>query len=364
MCCHFTATGLDSVAKFRVRDTTYEGYEYLIRMYLVPVFGRYRLGRLQASDVRRGFHRLKLTCQCCSQGKDKQRRDRADEVAKRLAGRPPRKNAKKIVGARCCAMTPPECCRSVLSDATIQAAHRLLRTALQDAVGVDNILVENVAHNLRLSYRYRPKFQAWSASEARSFLRVADQHRLGALFTAALLLGLRRGEALGLVWVDVDLDRGVLRVRQALQRAGGVLRLGPVKSDGSARFVAMPAPCVEAFRRHRERQGAERIAAGAKWHDSGLVFTTPIGTAMEPANVNKIFAGLCTRSGVRRIRFHDLRHSCATLLYELGVPIENIQDVLGHSTPVITKLLYVDGTEKMQRAAADRLGSLFEGLDE
>ena len=252
----------------------------------------------------------------------------------------------------------------MLSDATIQAAHRLLRTALQDAVGVDNILVENVARNLRLSYRYRPKFQAWSASEARSFLRVADQHRLGALFTAALLLGLRRGEALGLVWVDVDLDRGVLRVRQALQRAGGVLRLGPVKSDGSARFVAMPAPCVEAFRRHRERQGAERIAAGAKWHDSGLVFTTPIGTAMEPANVNKIFAGLCTRSGVRRIRFHDLRHSCATLLYELGVPIENIQDVLGHSTPVITKLLYVDGTEKMQRAAADRLGSLFEGLDE
>jgi hypothetical protein len=70
---------------------------------------------------------------------------------------------------------------------------------------------------------------------------------------------------------------------------------------------------------------------------------------MEPANVNKIFAGLCARSGVRRIRFHDLRHSCATLLYELGVPIENIQDVLGHSTPVITKLLYVDGTEKMQR---------------
>ena len=137
-----------------------------------------------------------------------------------------------------------------------------------------------------------------------------------------------------------------------------------MKSDGSARFVAMPIPCVEAFRRHRERQDAERVTAGASWHESGLVFTTPIGTPMEPANVNKIFAALCARSGVRRIRFHDLRHSCATLLYELGVPIENIQDVLGHSTPVITKLLYVDGTEKMQRAAADRLGTLFEGLDE
>jgi integrase len=75
--------------------------------------------------------------------------------------------------------------------------------------------------------------------------------------------------------------------------------------------------------------------------------------------VNKAFAELSAAVGVRRIRFHDLRHSCASLLYELGVPIENIQDVLGHSTPVITKLLYVDGSEKVQRGAADRLGKLF-----
>lgn len=355
---------LHDVARYRVRDTTYEGYEYLIRMCLIPVFGKQRLGRLQAADVRRGFHRLKLTCQCCSQGKDGERRDRADELLRRRADRPPRRNARRIEGARCCALTPPVCCRAVLSDGTIRAAHRLLRTALQDAVTIDNILAENVARNLRLNYRYRPKFEAWSAAEARSFLRVAEPHRLSTLFGAALLLGLRRGEALGLAWTDVDLDRGVLRVRQALQRAGGVLRLGPVKSDGSARFVAMPALCVESFCRHQRRQAIERESAGDRWQESGLVFTTPLGTPVEPANVNKVFADLCARGGIRRIRFHDLRHSCATLLYELGVPIENIQDVLGHSTPVITKLLYVDGTEKVQRAAADRLGSLFEGIDE
>jgi integrase len=85
------------------------------------------------------------------------------------------------------------------------------------------------------------------------------------LFTAALLLGIRRGEALELAWVDVDLDWGVLRVRQALQRAGGVLRLGPVKSDGSARFVAMPGRWVEAFRGHHMRQEAQRADAGARW---------------------------------------------------------------------------------------------------
>jgi len=103
-----------------------------------------------------------------------------------------------------------------------------------------------------------------------------------------------------------------------LHRTGGALRLGPVKTDGSARFVAMPAPCVEAFRRHRGRQESERESAGAKWQDSGLVFTTPLGTPVEPANVNKAFADLCARGGIRRIRFRDLRHSCATLLYELG----------------------------------------------
>ena len=100
--------------------------------------------------------------------------------------------------------------------------------------------------------------------------------------------------------------------------------------------------------------------AGDRWTETGLVFTARTGKPLDPANVNKAFASLIAEAGVRRIRFHDLRHSCATLLYELGVSIEHIQDVLGHSTPVITKLLYVDGS-KVQRGAADRLGELFGG---
>ena len=89
------------------------------------------------------------------------------------------------------------------------------------------------------------------------------------------------------------------------------------------------------------------------------MFTTLHGEPIQPANINKLFGTLCDEAGVRRIRFHDLRHSCATLLYELGVPIENIQDILGHSSPVITKVLYVGGSEKVQRDAAERLGDLF-----
>ena len=332
---------LHDVARNRVRDTTFDSYEYLIRVYLIPTFGRYRLGAIQSSDVRRGLQRLKSTCQCCAQGRDRTRLVQARKEEARRAGRRPRKNARRIDGARCCALSPPQCCRAVLSDGTIRAVHRLFRTVLQDAVSEDGILGENVARNLRLNYRYRPKFEPWSTDEARLFLRSVRTHRLGALFTAALLLGLRRGEALGLAWRDVDLDQGVLQVRQALQRAGGQLRLGPVKSDGSARFVAIPAPCVTALRDRRDSQSEERWRSGPRWTETGLVFTTLHGAPIQPANVNKLFGTLCDQAGVRRIRFHDLRHSCATLLYELGVPIENIQDILGHSSPVITKVLYV-----------------------
>ncbi len=86
-----------------------------------------------------------------------------------------------------------------------------------------------------------------------------------------------------------------------------------------------------------------------------MVFATKIGTPIDPRNINRHFEELCTAAGVRRIRFHDLRHSCATLLYEQGVPIDDIQDALGHSSPTITKLIYIEVTERVQRGAVDRL---------
>ena len=142
----------------------------------------------------------------------------------------------------------------------------------------------------------------------------------------------------------------------AATSAGEVGWVGAVCGNAVAMCRGFPPPPRAPCRRARG-SGCEvaRVGSGvyiADWHADGA------------SQRQQDFTGLCARRGIRRIRFHDLRHSCATLLYERGVPIENIHDVLGHSTPVITKLLYVDGTEKMQRAAADRLGSLFEGLDE
>jgi integrase len=124
--------------------------------------------------------------------------------------------------------------------------------------------------------------------------------------------------------------------------------------------VALPKSLVSALIAHREAQAAQRATAGARWTDHDLVFPTTIGTPMDPRNLNRHFAALCDRAGVRRIRFHDLRHSCATLLYEQGVRIENIQDVLGHSFPTITKTMYVDPTDEVRREAVEKLGFLFD----
>jgi integrase len=354
---------LKEVARDRVRPTTFRSYEQLTRLYLVPLLGKKKLTRLQAPDLRVAFNKLKKVCQCCATGRDQEREDKANRERERRKDMRPRKNARIIEGARCCAKTPRQCCKAVLSDGSIRAIHRLIRAALQDAI-TEGILVTNVAKNLRLGHKYRPQVSAWSADEARLFLKTARQDRLYALYAVALSLGLRRGEALGLRWEDVDLDEGVIRVRQSLHRVEGKLQFGPVKSDGSERAVAMPAPCRTALRRHRKQQDEEAEAAGKGWNKLGLVFTTGLGTPIEPRNINRHFARLTRRAGVRSIRFHDLRHSCATLLYGQGVSVENIQDVLGHSSPTITKMIYIEVSREVQRGAVDRLNHLFGDEDQ
>jgi integrase len=331
---------LAEVAQQRVRPSTLASYRWLTRSYVLPYLGNRKLARLRPWDVRTFLNRLKAVCQCCALGKD----------AKRVASGKP---------ARCCALRPVRCCGSFLSDGSVRYAHRLLRAALQDAV-VDDLVPANVARNLRVSHRYRPKLTPWSADDARRFLGAIRDDRLFPLYAVALSLGLRRGELLALRWVDVDLVDDVVRVAQTLQRINGVLTVGPVKTDGSVRHLAMSAQVASVFRQRRDAQQSEQEAAGERWRDHGLVFATRLGTPIEPRNLNRHLDQACERAGVPRIRFHDLRHSCASLLYDQGVPIENIQDVLGHSSPSVTKTIYVEATRKIQREAVDRLDFLFD----
>jgi len=167
-----------------------------------------------------------------------------------------------------------------------------------------------------------------------------------------------RGEALALRWRDVDLDAGTLRVAQTVQRVGGGLVFSEPKTTRSRRTVPLPPVTLTALRAHRATQAGERLKAGTAWQDSGLVFTTPIGTVVDPRNLNRLLDNLCLRAQVRRVRVHDLRHTCASLLLAQGVEPRVIMETLGHSHIATTMNIYAHVLPVLQRQAADRMDDL------
>jgi integrase len=150
-------------------------------------------------------------------------------------------------------------------------------------------------------------------------LAAAATDRLSALYVVTAALDLRQGEALGLRWTDLALEAGYLQVVQQLQRVEKKLVLVPTKTNRSRRRLKLPAFVTEALRSHMVRQKEERLAAGPDWLDSGLAFTTPIGTPLDGGNVFRAFQRRLLTADVRKISFHTLRHGCASMLIAMGV---------------------------------------------
>jgi integrase len=201
--------------------------------------------------------------------------------------------------------------------------------------------------------------RAWMTPEqARVFLESVADDRFAALYRMALALGMRQGELIALRWQDVNLDAGVLRVARALDRAGEGHTFKEPKTERSRRTPDLPASVVAALRAHRDRQHFERQAAGRHWHESGLVFVSPIGTALDPANLLKAFKRHLKAADLPEMRFHDLRHSAASMMLADGLPLNVVSGVLGHSLTSTTLDVYahVAPTARREAAAAmDRL---------
>ncbi|GAA1287944.1 site-specific integrase [Planotetraspora silvatica] len=337
---------LEQIARPKVRPSTYRSYETYVRLYLIPGLGKKQLKKLTAQDIRTWLVKVAKTCQCCLQGHDAKR---------------PKQHKDPTKQQRCCAVE--KCCRKVPSPRTVQYLHALVRSALAQAVREDLVL-RNVAKNVQLGTVERPEIQALTLDEARQFLRQARKGRFYAVYAVALGVGLRRGEALGLRWDDVDLNNGVLRVRQALQRQKGEgLKLVPLKTQRSRRTIRLPDNLVKVLKERKAEQAAERLAAGSAWHDPhGLVFTTHIGTAIEPENLYRHFRAVCDAAGIRRVRLHDLRHTCATILLAQGVDTRTIMEILGHSTIVLTMNTYAHVMPEHQAKALNRLEEALGGL--
>jgi integrase len=262
---------------------------------------------------------------------------------------------------QCCAVG--KCCSKRLSPLTLAYVHSVLKSALEHAVREEEI-PRNVARNVRMGTPRPRRFEPLTAEEARAFLAATDGHRLSALFERALRTGLRKGELLGLRWEDLDLASGTASIRRTLQRTrtGGLTTL-PTKTVSSERRIALPTECVRSLKHHRERQDREREVAGGAWKGSGFVFTAPEGSAIDPSNLTRLFAALCRAAGLRRIRFHDLRHTAATLLLEQGVELVVIKELLGHAHIGVTATVYAHVRLRLQRQAIDTLGDALRATE-
>ena len=181
-----------------------------------------------------------------------------------------------------------------------------------------------------------------TVEQARILMGTAAAHRLHALLRIMLMLGLRPGEATGLTWYDIDLDAGIVHVRRSLKlERGNLVVTDALKTTRSRRSLATPPDVIDALRRHRTQQAAERLAMGRLWSNpDDLVFTTTTGSPIEPNNLRHQFARVTESAGLGRWHPHELRHSTASLLSARGVPLERIADVLGHDGTRMTALVY------------------------
>jgi integrase len=297
---------LAEVARPAVRPTTYAKYETMVRLYLRPGLGRHRLDRLSVSTVQ------------------------------------------VYLNGRIAAGDSP---------AKVHAIRMVLGAALTRAMR-EELIQRNPARLATLPPLTGARNLPWSAAEARRFLAAARTDPLYPAFVLLLLYGLRRGEVLGLSWPDVDFDRNTIRVRQQLIRAANRLQLGPVKTAAGQRGL----PLLGIARQALIYQEGMRVLPGpdTAWSRHDLVFCTKNGLPVEPRNLARSFERICAAAGLRRIRLHDLRHTTATLLKDLGVPPRDTMEILGHSRIAVTLEIYTAADDASRRDAIERLNQLFE----
>jgi integrase len=289
-----------------VRDTvsqkTYERYESIVRVHLSPALGRIRLKALTSDHVR-GLYREKLD--------------------------------------------------SGLAPRTVLHIHRTLSKALKQATD-DGLIPRNAAASVKPPQARREEMQPLSRDQVRMFLDTVKGDRMEALYVLAVTSGLRQGELLALKWEDVDLEgtNPTLEVRRSLSETRGRRSFVTPKS-GRGRHLRLSKRAASVLRVHRKRQLEERVRKAGLWEDHGLIFPSEVGTPMSGRNLYRAFKIRVKRASLpQTLRFHDLRHTCATLLLRQGINPKFVQELLGHADISLTLNTYSHVLPDMGDAAA------------
>jgi len=296
-------------ARPSLRPRTWHRYEQYIRLHAIPHVGKVGLGRLTPHHLQRLY---------------------ADRLE---AG---------------------------LSPTTVRHLHTVLHCALGRAARW-GLVARNVAELVTPPRAAPHEMMTLTPEQARVFLEAAAGERCEALYVLALTAGLRQGEILALRWRDVNLDADSVQVKGTLQRTPGGFTIAEPKTAQSRRQVTLTAAAANALRRHRSAQAEERLRLGAVWEDNDLVFANEIGRPIEAGNLlRRSFWPLLKRAGLPRIRFHDLRHTAATLMLGQGVHPKVVAEMLGHSQISVTLDLYSHVTPTMQQQAAQAMDALLK----
>lgn len=302
---------LDMTVSHEVKPRTLFDYRLVLKRYVYPEIGQMRLQKLTAQQIQALYH-------------------------KRLQGG---------LGSR-----------------TIQLAHAVVRRGLQQAVQWQ-LIPRNPADAVRRPRVERREPQTLERDQVIWFIRAASDDRLHALYTLAVTAGLRLGELLGLRWSDINMDAGTLTVAQTLGHLGTKHFFGTPKSKASRRTIDLPGLALAALRRWRREQAEERLLIGAAWEYPDLVFTTTVGSPLNPSNVrSRSFLAVLERAGCPKIRFHDLRHTAATLMLSQGVQARVLQDVLGHADIRMTLGTYAHVLREQKKEAARKVDAFLAAV--
>jgi integrase len=246
-----------------------------------------------------------------------------------------------------------------LAPGTIKGIHTLLHKALRNAVRWRKIAY-NPCDAVTPPQASSSQRQVLTIEQAHQLLEAAKGHRLEVLLTMALVTGMRRGELIGLKWQDIDFERRTVEVRRTMTRLPGygVVESEPKTASGK-RTITLPPFLVGMLRQHRKDQLEMRLKKGPAWNKSDYVFCNSWGAFFNPSHLQEVFQRLLKDAGLAQMRFHDLRHSAATILLRMGVPAHVVKEILGHSHISITLGIYGHVLPGMHEEAMDRMGKLF-----
>jgi len=293
---------LQNTARRTVRQQTFNSYQSLVRRHINPYIGGVRLTKLEPAQVDTLFHRLED------------------------AGLKPQR---------------------------LQKVYAVLRRALNIAVKQD-LVVRNVCLTIDCPKAEQREMQPLTQEQAKRFLKAAQDDRLHAFYVLAVTVGMRQGELIGLEWNDVNFDDQTLFVRRTLNEANGVFVTGPPKTKRGTRRIRLPQLAVDALRDHRDRMEAEGRG------DVKLVFCDRVGGPLRRQNVQRrSFKPLLDAADCSDIRFHDLRHTYATLALAAGVPIRVVADTLGHSRTSVTMDIYAHVLPAQESVSAEAMDAAF-----